>query len=270
MKLKNVKAYAFYQLISLSLTGCAVFSKVMIDERGRQVVCGSWGTGAIGTTAAAASYQACVDRQKAFGFVALEDFEKTEPPKLEERPGLTAPKIGPPLWEVGYVWTFEIGGVGRGQLRQEVVGKEVVDGLTAFILRSRNSTRVLTAELNPIRDEQDGKIIITYIPPRRDYDWPLEVGKNWTASGRLETPTGKTSIYQTVEVKGYGIVRVPAGEFEAFYLRRVGGDGRWLSETWFSPKLRYHVKRIDYLTEGKLIYELLGFSLTQGTVFEVP
>ena len=81
-------------LIFLGVVGCAAPSKVMINEQGKQVRCGSWGFGVIGTTVAVASYMECVNQQKALGFIDLEDFEKTEPPKVEQRPGITPANAG--------------------------------------------------------------------------------------------------------------------------------------------------------------------------------
>lgn len=240
--------------------GCAVTSKVMINEQGKQVHCGSWGVGVIGTSVADASYLDCVKQQKALGFVDLEDFEKTEPAKIEKRSGVMPPKESSPLWETGYVWSYRLSGTKNGVSRQEVTGKDLVKGLTAYVLRLGETTILYSEELNTIQIQEKGTITATYTPPLQSYVWPLEVGKTWHAQGELETRTGKLNLSTHFEVKDYGIVRVPAGEFEAFYLLSKSDNGSRISEVWYSPKVRRHVKLVTYSNEGRLAAELTAYS----------
>ncbi len=248
-------------LVLLTLVGCAAPSKVMINEQGKQVRCGSFGFGIIGTTIAVGSYLECVNQQKALGFVDLEDFEKTEAPKFEQRPGVTPSKVGRPLWETGYTWIYQLAGPKTGTLHQEVVGKDLVNGLTAYVLKGGENKLLLSEELNTIQVQERDTITATHTPPLQNYDWPLEVGKTWQAKGEMETRTGKINTSKKVEVKGYGIVRVPAGEFEAFYLLATSDIGSRVSEVWYSPKVRHHVRLVNYTNEGRIISELLSFSL---------
>jgi len=255
-------------LILLGTIGCAVTSKVMINEQGKQVHCGSFGFGVIGTTVAVASYMECVKQQTALGFKDLEDFEKTEPPKVEQRAGITPAKEGRPLWETGYVWTYQLSGTRSGTSRQEVTGKDLVKGLTAYVVRAGDTTLLLSGELSTIQVQEKNTIAGTYTPPLQNYIWPLEVGRTWQAKGELETRTGKLDTSTNYEVKAYGLVRVPAGEFEAFYLHSKSDNGARIAEVWYSPKVRRHVKLVNYTSEGRLTAELISYSL--GSPSPVP
>jgi hypothetical protein len=253
--------FFFSLLVLLWTTGCAVTSKVMINEQGRQVRCGSWGIGVIGTAVAVGTYFDCVNNQTALGFVDLEDFKKTEPPKVEQRPGVTPTKEGRPLWEPGFVWTYQLSGRRSGSSRQEITGKDLVKGMTAYVLKAGDTTLLLTEELNTIQIQSGGTIASTYTPPLQGYSWPLEVGKTWQAKGELETRTGKINTSTNYAVKGYGVVRVPAGEFEAFYLLATSDNDMRISEVWYAPKVRRHVKLVSYSNEGRLTAELVSYSL---------
>lgn len=141
-------------LILLTLIGCAAPSKVMISAQGRQVRCGSFGFGVIGTTVAVSSYLECVNQQKALGFVDLEDFEKTEAPKVEQRMGVSPSKVGRPLWETGYVWTYQLSGIRSGTSRQEVIGKELAKGLTAYVVKFGENKLLLSEDLQTIQVQE--------------------------------------------------------------------------------------------------------------------
>lgn len=254
--------YAGFLSLLIFLGGCAAPSKVMINQQGMQVRCGSYGLGVIGTTVAVASYAECVSQRRALGFVDLEEFEKTEPAKVEQRPGVVPMKVGRPLWETGYVWTYQLSGSRTGTRREEVTGKELVRGLAAYVIKLGENKLLVSEELNLIQVQDKGIVTATYMPPSQNYDWPLELRKTWESKGELETRTGKLNTSTNREVKGYGIVRVPAGEFEAFYILSTSDFGMRISEVWYSPQVRRHVKRVSYLNEGRLIEELVSYSLT--------
>jgi len=131
-------------------------SAVMIDERGRQAVCGAVGVGVAGVVAAGLTYQECVDRHKTMGFVKLKEFEKSEAPKVDAQAGITPPKADPPRWEVGDVWIYQLGGMARGMYREEVVGKEVIEGLPAYVLQSGGSTLLVNEGWHLIQFRREG------------------------------------------------------------------------------------------------------------------
>ena len=255
---KHVLLVLLFLELPLAISGCAILSKVMIDEQGRQVRCGASGVGVIGTPAAAIVYQQCVDRYRSLGFMELEEFDQKDGPKVELRAGMVPPPTNAPRWGTLRTWTFHNRGTSVFS-SVEFVRKENIDGTPAYVLKTiENREVVVNEELNPLQIREKGDAVSKYVPPRQDYSWPLEVGKSWVAQGTVERQGGKQNIYQTVQVTAYGIVRVPAGEFEAFHVVRTGGDGRRLIELWYAPQAGYHVKITQYFKEGRTILELVS------------
>jgi len=258
-------------LMILSLSGCAVVHKVMINEEGKQGVVASSGWGLMGASAAVALSLAEEKKYRDQGYMEITEFEKKEGPKIEVRAGMTSPpEEGPPVWKIGDSWTYQVTGISKGQHRQEIIGEEDVGDLDTYVMRSDESTMYIDRSLNLIQSCKKGAIEYTCSPPRQDYNWPLAVGKTWRAKGKVKTPSSESSFARRVSVKGYGIVRVPAGEFEAFYILttatsfvgpelKIGQEPRIL-EVWYAPKVRHHVKRVVYTDKGWHIVELTSFS----------
>jgi hypothetical protein len=63
------------------------------------------------------------------------------------------------------------------------------------------------------------------------------------------------------EVKGYGKVKVPAGEFDAFYILSRSDYGARVTELWYSPEIKYYVKGVTYTNSGKTVEELKSYQL---------
>lgn len=259
------------QLFFLLLTACAAPMKVMIDEQGKQAKCDAVGTGVLGATAAITAVELCVKKYKAQGFMELEEFEKTEPPKIEKSVGISAPKTGPPALKVGYQWTYQVSGIHKGMYSRKMIGKETVHGVLGFVIEEGNTQLLLNEELNPIQIREKGIVTTTHKPAYLHYAWPLEIGKVHRARTESWTPQmGKIKTYRQVEIKEYGIVRVPAGEFEAFYLLVTAPDPviatmyKWprVLEIWYAPRVCHYVKLVFYTEKGKIISELTDYSLT--------
>ncbi|HWU39791.1 MAG TPA: PDZ domain-containing protein, partial [Candidatus Acidoferrum sp.] len=175
--------------------------------------------------------------------------------------GLTTPKESHPQWERGLIWTYRILGVRTGVARHEITGTETVNGVKTFVITAGEYTFYLTDQLHTVQQRQNGVPTNTYTPPLQTYDWPLSVGKTWQAKGQMETKTGKLDTSTTFEVKGYGIVRVPAGEFEAFYILSKSDYGARVSEIWYAPKIRRHAKVVTYTMDGAITAELIGYTI---------
>jgi hypothetical protein len=258
-------------LMSLSLSGCAVMHTVMIDEKGRQEVAAASGWGVVGAPTAAVLHSAAVKKLRDHGFVTLSEFEAKEGPKVEERKEITpAPDDGPPVWKAGDSWTYQVTGISTGQYREEIVGEETIAGLNAYVMRcSEDSALYVDRSLNIIQRRKHDEVEYTYLTPRKDYDWPLTVGKSWHARGKMKTGSSENKYARQVVVKGYGIVRVPAGEFEAYYILTTAapyvgpsiGQERRLLEVWYAPKIRHHVKRVVYTERGRITLELTDHSV---------
>jgi len=255
-KTKRSLLVVFVLALTLAISGCAILSKVMIDEQGRQVECGAMGMGVIGTPAAAIAYQQCVDKYRSLGFMDLEEFDQKGGPKVEVKARLVAPRTDAPVWQTPRIWTFHSPGTTTFS-SVEFVRKEKIDGRSAYVLKTLEDREVIVnEELNLLQIREKGEIVDLFIDPRQDYSWPLEVGKTWVAQGPFQRKGAKWNYYQTVQVTAYGIIRVPAGDFEAFHIVRTGRNGRRLMELWYAPQAGYHVKIVQYLEQGRSIGEL--------------
>ena len=65
------------------------------------------------------------------------------------------------------------------------------------------------------------------------------------------------------EVKGYGKVKVPAGEFDAYYILGRSDYGARINELWYSPAVKNYIKGVLYTNNGKIIEELSSFRVEQ-------
>jgi hypothetical protein len=267
----TTKGAAMYRTVLILLIavfsqiGCVAVSKNLISPSdGRQARCGAWGFGLIGTPIAYGTYKDCVNKTEALGFVDLEDFQKSEGAKVVAIPGATAVTAGKPVWDTGTEWTYQFSGARRDTVRQHVLGKDLVAGHTAYMVEANQAnplTLVLDEDFNAIQVRSKGTVMESYTPPLEHYRWPLSVGKTWKTTGVMETTKGKIDISQTAEVKSHGMVRVPAGEFEAFYLVSTTDTGVRAMELWYAPKLKHYVKVVNYTDQGWVIAELTSSSL---------
>ncbi len=85
--------------------------------------------------------------------------------------------------------------------------------------------------------------------PPIDYQWPLQVGKTWTATHQVTLyPSGTTVPMRfDYQVEAWGDVTVPAGTFKAFKLRWTSSSGetevRWVSPAEGIATVKRHVER---------------------------
>jgi len=102
----------------------------------------------------------------------------------------------------------------------------------------------------------------------RFWDWPLEVNKNWTASGVRVWNGSPQNINVDIRVKSYEDVKTKAGVFKAFKIEhqftgRGAGLDRpfsWTNTIWYAPDAKWVVKGISTST-GSQDWELVSYSL---------
>lgn len=117
---------------------------------------------------------------------------------------------------------------------------------------------------------QDEKIMstttikTTYNPPfEANKGFPLTVGESWFAS-TTETTTTQTEANWNLEsktesetyTKTFSVLRkesitLPIGEIETYVVKMTEPDGAY-SETYYSPKVGFDVKQIDYDATGTI------------------
>ena len=222
-----------------------------------QINCASWGFGVIGTPAAVASYYQCKNNYTALGYVPIEDYEKKEVPKLAHSE-LTNSPCPRPIWSEDFEWKYLVNGK-NGSIK--VTRKEIYNNISVYrVVYDTGRVLLLNEELNLVATlNAEGTIENEYIPPNKSYDWPLNVGNTWRASGVMKTPTGSVNLSTYFEVKDYGKIITQGGEYNAFYIVGKADSGARVAEIWYSPDVKQRVKGITYTEAGIINEELLEY-----------
>jgi hypothetical protein len=118
-----------------------------------------------------------------------------------------------------------------------------------------------------IKSISRGETVLSYDPPFPLFQWPLEVGKQWTYVGKQinKVASFEGTIRSIVRVVAYEDVSTPAGQFKAFKIST--GRTTW----WYSPEARTVVKYLTTIGGVGQDYVLVAFdrafeqSATAGT-----
>lgn len=97
-----------------------------------------------------------------------------------------------------------------------------------------------------IADLLDGKLQRASTPSSMDYQWPLQIGKNWAAKYDFtDHLAGKSwAIAQNWAVEATETVTVPAGTFDTFRLQSIPVQNVAVVTTrWYAPSLGVFVKQ---------------------------
>lgn len=169
-----------------------------------------------------------------------------------------------PEWKVGYQWKSRFGPV-KGEtttFSEKVVEIEDFEGISCYVVEIEQGNRpgwggrnYYTRDLNPKAWMQHGKIKHRFDPALQWLSWPLTVGKKWKANytETILTPMGRaeeTIVEANFKVVKIEKVEVPAGEFIAFKITQKI-KGRTVEEVWYSPKVKWVVKRRYYVREKR-------------------
>lgn len=238
----------------ISLSGCVVRSKPMLHPiTGEQVTCAEKGFGLVSSSLAYARSIACQEEYEQKGFMATDEYEKIRSPFLDVRePTEPAPFPGP---LIGYSWSYLF------RDGESIVTETVKEAGEDILISADNGGRVLRDSawrIKYITDRNGNQAF--YHPPLLTHRWPLTSGDTWESTSEILRPTGTTTETIEYSVSGYGTVRVPAGEFEAYHIVGNTSEGRKESEEWYAPSIRGVVKKILYLESGIDRYELRSFS----------
>ena len=121
---------------------------------------------------------------------------------------------------------------------------------------------------NYIATLRNAKAVVSYTPHAGTFDWPLYVGKSWSARyvyRDLIRQTTIDSVQYDCHVETYEKVVVPAGTWDAFRITSKNVDGTSLSTIWYAPDLKLIVKRINETTARhssgitKTLYEITEY-----------
>lgn len=192
-----------------------------------------------------------------------------------------------PEWKIGYKWSYEITHSGYPdkvfETKEEIIAKEEFKKISCYVMsisrgelsepHSVTSEAYVTEDLNVKaayrRPEKGSRYLqCEFIPERKTFDWPLEVGKKWEADYRVKQKAKKgymrSRIKGVFEVEKIEKIKIPAGEFQTFKIVLKVRRGRKLvvfQEWWYSPKLYCVVKGKKYWQGGDVEnYHLLDFN----------
>lgn len=111
---------------------------------------------------------------------------------------------------------------------------------------------------NWIAQTADGKIT-RYAKPHEDlYRFPLYVGKKYKSRFLFSEKDRDKNINNSIEVKSFEKINVPAGTFEVF---KLTGKRKGVKKTyWYSPELKIYVKKWEkHHKRGERTIELIEY-----------
>jgi hypothetical protein len=150
-----------------------------------------------------------------------------------------------PVWTAGDSWTYR----GRGEkgaytITRKVLREGVFEGRHAYEIEAGDVHYWYTKQLGYMARTNGGHTVRRAVPPE-DWQWPLQVGKSWSATvtwvdgGEPEQRFVLTAVWT---VEAYEDVKTPAGTFKAFKVSRREIESSAAQEFWYSPAVKGWVK----------------------------
>ncbi len=155
-------------------------------------------------------------------------------------------KIAAPSLKLGDSWTYQA----IDLLSGSVTGKNTMTltAVTADTWRFGDDY-VTDKSWNLLRETKDGKLVQKWTPKRPTYEFPMEIGKTWTATAVRDAPDRVVEQSYTFKVIRQERVIVPAGVFDTFRVegsnkyktkkKKDGatGEGVGVHRYWYSPEV---------------------------------
>lgn len=187
-----------------------------------------------------------------------------QPPPVAKPVTIPTMKAEKPEWKIGYWWKYRWKRPERsGIYTEKVIREDTFNGVPSYVTKRGRREYLYTRDvLGEIGRMPMGRLYRNRTPLRQLLSWPLEVGKKWENPYLLERPTRETSntVDKRLVVSKVEEVKVPAGTFKAFKIERYDSySGELTGEFWYSPKVKWFVKRRLYRRNGLSEYELLSF-----------
>lgn len=255
-----MKKILFIVLVACSCFGCAKGKQVMVHpSTWEQANCSAWGVGVIGAPMALAQTYDCVNIYKVKGFVTLEEMEAKEPPRFMIDLDSKDKVAEKPTWKAGDFWEYKSSNGNIGKLTIDTRGS--FDETEGYYALSGKEKRFYSLGLGLRKTFGVVGVDTDYIPALRPFDFPLAVDQSWSAYGVMKRNMSKMNIATHYEVLGYGKIKVPAGEFLAYYIISKDDYGLRVAEMWYSPEVKYLVKTNYYTSKGRFTEELIRYKL---------
>jgi len=183
-------------------------------------------------------------------------------------------KIAAPSLQLGDSWTYQA----IDLLSGSVTGKNTMTltAVTADTWRFGDGY-VTDKSWNLLRETKDGKLVQKWTPKRPIYDFPMEIGKIWTATAVRDAPDRVIEQAYTFKVIRQERVIVPAGVFDTLRVEGSNkyktkkkqdgatGEGVGVHRYWYSPQVArvvaYEYEETNWkgVVYRKDRYELLAY-----------
>ena len=169
-----------------------------------------------------------------------------------------------PTWVVGDSWTYR----GRGpkgpySVTRKVLSEGLFEGRDCYQIEAGDSRYWYTKQLGYLARTNGDKTVRLAAPPE-DWQWPIQAGKQWSAtvtwtdSGEQTRTFVLTGVW-LVEV--YEEVKTPAGTFKAFKVSRREIESGASQDFWYSPQVKGWVKlRGTNTADGNYEEELTAYT----------
>ena len=170
-----------------------------------------------------------------------------------------------PTWVAGDSWTYRgRRAAGPYTITRKVLREGVFEGRDAYEVEAGDVRYWYTKQLGYLAQVRRDKVVRRAMPPE-DWQWPLQVGKQWSAtvtwtdSGETERQYLLTAVWA---VEAHEEVKTPAGTFKAFKVSRREIESGAYQEFWYSPVARGWVKiRAAGTADGDYEEELTAYSV---------
>lgn len=152
-------------------------------------------------------------------------------------------KIAAPALKLGDSWTYQ----SIDLLSGSVTGKNTMTVTEITPDAWHFGGYVTDKSGNLLRETKDGTLVQKWTPKRPTYEFPMEIGKTWTAAARVDRPDRVVEQAYTFKVIRQERVIVPAGVFDTLRVegsnkykttkKKDGssGEGVGVHRYWYSP-----------------------------------
>jgi hypothetical protein len=149
-----------------------------------------------------------------------------------------------PRWAAGDSWTYR--GKGRDgayTITRRVISEGAFEGREAYEVQAGDARYWYSKQLGYIA-RVDGDRVLRRASPPEDWQWPLQVGKSWSATVTWEddAPPRRFVLIALWAVEAYEEITTPAGTFKAFKVSRREVQSGATQEFWYSPAVKGWVK----------------------------
>lgn len=171
-----------------------------------------------------------------------------------------------PTWNAGDSWTYRgRGPSGTFNVTRKVLREGVFEGREAYEVDAGGTHYWYTKQLGYLARTKGDETTRLARPPE-DWQWPIQVGKQWSAIvawiDRTDTQQQTYTLTSVWTVEAYEEVKTPAGTFKAFKVTRREIESGASQEFWYSPEVKSWIKiRGANTADGNYEEELTSFTL---------